>query len=81
MAEPLTAEDLVPQIRVIRLGTSSAIVIPKRLANAVGFSPGVMLRASEFSSDGFMLRKVPPKVETMVVRQREPEPEKKRAPR
>lgn len=60
---------MVPRIRVIKLGTSSAIIIPKHLAKATGFAVGTVLEVVEISVDGIKLRRVPREVKTVEVRE------------
>lgn len=69
MAEPLTVEDFVPPVRVIKLGTSSAIIIPKKLVRALGLTPGCILKLSDFTVDGFSLRRVPHDIKRIEVRE------------
>lgn len=62
---------MMPRIRIIKLGTSSAIIIPKHLARATGFSVGTVLEVVEVTVDGIKLRRVPHVVTRAEVRERE----------
>ena len=73
-AELEVLRKMLPPIRVIKLGTSSAIIFPKLLVKQAGFAVGTMLEIANLTADSVTLRRVPrdvKKVEVVEVKRKD----------